>query len=46
MPRKNKRARRNRYSTVSLGELCKKIGIQPKQRIIIIRYFKKYKGGV
>jgi len=48
MGRKNKNARRAFDTKMSFKELCSRVGISPKQRIIIRRYLlEKYqfKGG-
>ena len=38
MARHNKNARQIHYSTLSFRQLCKKVGITPYQRIMILRF--------
>ena len=48
MPRANKNAKRKYDTRMSFREMCDKVGLSPKQRIIMRRhiiYNKKFKGG-
>lgn len=42
MPRTYKNTRKRRFDTrMTFRELCRAIGVRPKQRIMIIRYMKE-----
>ena len=45
MPRRNNNAQRRIGKIYNFKQLCKKIGISPLQRVVIIRYVKSLKGG-
>ena len=46
MSRKNCNAKRNWVKQYSFQEICRKLGINPRQRIVLRRYIiKKSKGG-
>lgn len=41
MPRKNKNARSLKYKQYTFKEYCRLIGVTPKQRVLLIRRFRK-----
>jgi len=43
MSRKSRKARRSFNTRMSFNEMCRKAGIQPKQKIIIRRFLKEVK---
>lgn len=41
MPRKNKNGRSTHYRPMTFKEMCAKLGVTPKQRVLMIREYNK-----